>query len=184
MISSGEFADVCFILRLSTLPICCDGQFWPGKVSSGCREKWSCHLAFLRYFIVWYFTLMYGATGTISFTEMPAIPDGSPLQILAFVFLFWVRVVSFMDRWCIWRSACCRQLFYPVISKGSGCIHIAYSFIQVLPMYELWCILWCCASCHDDHRRLCLPLKTTKYRRFSRVLIHCTGRFYIGRFEQ
>ena len=51
--------------------------------------------AALKYFLMGSFatgillfgiSLLYGATGTISFAELPALLNGSPFQILAFVF--------------------------------------------------------------------------------------------------
>ena len=91
-------------------------------------------------------SLIYGATGTISFAELPFTLDGDPLQILAFVFLitafaFKLSIVPFH----LWTadvyegSPIATTSFLSVISKGA----IAFVFIATLykvfqPMEELW----------------------------------------------
>ncbi|MGF2414751.1 MAG: NADH-quinone oxidoreductase subunit N, partial [Ferruginibacter sp.] len=91
-------------------------------------------------------SLLYGATGTISFAELPALLNGSPLQIMAFVFLFSafafkLSIVPFH----LWTadvyegSPFAVTSFLSVISKGA----IAFVFISTLykvfqPMHEVW----------------------------------------------
>src|SRR5436305_179545 len=77
-------------------------------------------------------SLMYGATGTISFAELPSRLDGSSLQIFAFVFLltafaFKLSIVPFH----LWTadvyegSPIAATSFLSVLSKGS----VAFIFI-------------------------------------------------------
>jgi len=91
-------------------------------------------------------SLLYGATGTISFAELPQQLDGSAFQILAFVFLFAafafkLSIVPFH----LWTadvyegSPIAATSFLSVISKGS----IAFVFISALynvfqPMQDVW----------------------------------------------
>ena len=81
-------------------------------------------------------SLMYGATGTVSFTELPAMLDNSPLQILAFVFFFTafafkMSVVPF-HLWTadVYEGApIAATSFLSVISKGYR-LCIAHHFVQ------------------------------------------------------
>jgi NADH-quinone oxidoreductase subunit N len=82
---------------------------------------------------------MYGATGSISFTEIPVLLDGSPLQILAFVFLFTafafkLSVVPF-HLWTadVYEGApVAVTAFLSVISKGS------VAFILLTTLYKVF----------------------------------------------
>jgi NADH-quinone oxidoreductase subunit N len=90
--------------------------------------------------------LIYGATGTISFAELPQHLNGSPLQILALVFLFSafafkLSVVPFH----LWTadvyegSPMAVTSFLSVISKGA----VAFIFVATLykvfqPMQAIW----------------------------------------------
>jgi NADH-quinone oxidoreductase subunit N len=89
---------------------------------------------------------MYGATGTLSFAALPQLLDGSPLQILAFIFMFTgfafkLSIVPFH----LWTadvyegSPIAVTAFLSVVSKGS----IAFIFITALykvfqPMEAVW----------------------------------------------
>ena len=91
-------------------------------------------------------SLVYGVTGTISFATMPALLDGSPLMIMAFVFLFTafafkLSIVPFH----LWTADVYEGApfavtsFLSVISKGS----VAFIFMATLykvfePMQEVW----------------------------------------------
>jgi NADH-quinone oxidoreductase subunit N len=90
--------------------------------------------------------LIYGATGTINFAALPALLNGSPLQILAFVFVFTaiafkLSIVPFH----LWTadvyegSPIAVTAFLSVISKGA----VAFVFISILykvfqPMQDVW----------------------------------------------
>jgi NADH-quinone oxidoreductase subunit N len=89
---------------------------------------------------------VYGATGTISFSEIPNQLNENPLQLLAFIFLFTafafkLSIVPFH----LWTadvyegSPIAVTSFLSVISKGS----MAFIFISALykvfqPLHELW----------------------------------------------
>lgn len=91
-------------------------------------------------------SLLYGATGTISFAELPSQLTGSSFQVLAFVFVFAafafkLSIVPFH----LWTadvyegSPIATTSFLSVISKGS----IAFVFISTLynafqPLHEVW----------------------------------------------
>ena len=90
--------------------------------------------------------MIYGATVTISFAEIPAILDGSPLQILVLVFLFTgfafkLSIVPF-HLWTadVYEGApIAATSFLSVISKGS----VAFIFMTTLykvfqPMSGIW----------------------------------------------
>ena len=91
-------------------------------------------------------SLIYGATGTISFAELPKHLDGNPLQVLSLVFLFSafafkLSIVPFH----LWTadvyegSPIAATSFLSVISKGA----VAFIFMAALykvfqPMHEVW----------------------------------------------
>ena len=91
-------------------------------------------------------SLIYGATGTINFAELPFKLDGSPLQILAFVFLitafaFKLSIVPFH----LWTadvyegSPIATTSFLSVISKGAIAFVLIATLYKVFqPMEELW----------------------------------------------
>ena len=91
-------------------------------------------------------SLIYGATGTINFAEIPALLDGTGLQILAFVFLFTafafkLSIVPFH----LWTadvyegSPIAVTSFLSVISKGSIAFILLTTLYKVFaPMHELW----------------------------------------------
>ena len=91
-------------------------------------------------------SLVYGATGTINFAELPAQMNNGPLHILAFVFLFTafafkLSVVPF-HLWTadVYEGApMATTSFLSVLSKGA----VAFIFISTLnkvflPMQEIW----------------------------------------------
>src|ERR1043165_1013557 len=83
MISSGSLLMFFLSLELSTLPIAAMANFdLAKKISSEASMKMILSSAFSSGILLFGFSLMYGATGTLDFTGMPAMLDGSPLQIL------------------------------------------------------------------------------------------------------
>ncbi|MEJ7587485.1 MAG: NADH-quinone oxidoreductase subunit N [Ferruginibacter sp.] len=89
MISSGSLLLFFLALELSTLPVAAMANFdLEKKISAEAAMKMILSSAFSSGILLFGISLMYGITGTISFTEIPALLDGSPLQILAFIFLF------------------------------------------------------------------------------------------------
>lgn len=151
MISSGNLLMFYLSLELSSIPVAAIANFdLDKKRSSEGAMKMILSSAFSSGILLFGISLMYGATGTISFAELPAQLDGgSPLQILAFIFLFAafafkLSVVPFH----LWTadvyegSPIAATLFLSVISKGA----IAFVFISALyrvfqPLQETWYIM-------------------------------------------
>jgi NADH-quinone oxidoreductase subunit N len=147
MISSGNLLMFYLSLELSTIPIAAMANFdLAKKTSSEAAMKMILSSAFSSGILLFGISLIYGATGTISFTELPKQLDGSSLQILAFVFLFTgfafkLSIVPFH----LWTadvyegSPIAVTCFLSVISKGS----IAFIFISALykvfqPLQDVW----------------------------------------------
>ncbi len=147
MISSGNLLIFFLSLELSTIPVAALANFdLEKKRSSEGAMKMILSSAFSSGILLFGISLMYGATGTISFAEIPAKLDGSSLQVLAFVFLFSafafkLSIVPFH----LWTadvyegSPIAVSSFLSVISKGS----VAFIFISALykvfqPMQAVW----------------------------------------------
>ncbi len=147
LLSSGNFLMFYLSLELATIPIAALANFDLNKrISAEAAMKMILSSAFSSGILLFGISLMYGATGTISFTELPALLNGSPLQIIAFVFLFSafafkLSIVPFH----LWTadvyegSPFAVTSFLSVISKGA----IAFVFISTLykvfqPMHAVW----------------------------------------------
>ena len=147
MISSGSFLMFFLSLELSTIPVAAMSNFdLEKKISSEAAMKMILSSAFSSGILLFGISLIYGATGTINFTELPALLDGSPLQILAFVFLFTafafkLSIVPFH----LWTadvyegSPVAVTSFLSVISKGSIAFILLTTLYKVFaPMHETW----------------------------------------------
>ena len=147
MISSGNLLIFYLSLELATIPVAAMANFdLVKKRSSEGAMKMILSSAFSSGILLFGISLLYGATGTISFAEIPLQLDNSPLQILAFVFLFTafafkLSIVPFH----FWTadvyegSPMAVTAFLSVVSKGS----VAFIFISTLykafqPMGEMW----------------------------------------------
>lgn len=147
LISSGNLLMFFLALELSTIPVAAMANFdLDKKRSSEAAMKMILTSAFSSGILLFGISLMYGATGTIHFSELPQRLDGSPLQVLAFVFLFAafafkLSIVPFH----LWTadvyegSPMATTSFLSVISKGA----IAFIFISALykvfqPMQAAW----------------------------------------------
>ena len=147
LISSGNFLMFFLSLELATIPVAAMANFDLDKrISSEGAMKFILSSAFSSGILLFGISLIYGATGTISFTELPALINGSSFQVLAFVFLFTafafkMSIVPFH----LWiagvyeGSPMATTSFLSVISKGA----VAFIFITVLykvfqPMQEVW----------------------------------------------
>ena len=147
LISSGNLLMFFLSLELATIPVAAMANFdLEKKMSSEAAMKMILSSAFSSGILLFGISLVYGATGTISFAELPALLNGSPLQILAFVFLFTafafkLSVVPF-HLWTadVYEGApVATTSFLSVVSKGA----IAFIFLSSLykvfqPMNELW----------------------------------------------
>ena len=147
MISSGNLLMFYLSLELATIPVAAMANFdLEKKLSSEAAMKMILSSAFSSGILLFGISLIYGATGTISFAELPAILNSSPLMILVFVFLFTafafkLSIVPFH----LWTadvyegSPFAVTSFLSVISKGS----VAFIFMATLykvfqPMHDIW----------------------------------------------
>ena len=147
MISSGNLLMFYLGLELSTIPVAALSNFdLEKRTSSEAAMKMILSSAFSSGILLFGISLVYGATGTISFSELPQALNSAPLQILAFVFLvsaFGVKlsVVPFH----LWTadvyegSPIAVASFLSVVSKGS----IAFIFLTALykvfqPLSGVW----------------------------------------------
>ncbi len=147
MISSGNLLMFFLSLEMATIPVAAMVNFdLEKKVSSEAAMKMILSSAFSSGILLFGISLVYGVTGTISFAEMPAMLDGSPLMIMAFVFLFTafafkLSIVPF-HLWTadVYEGApFAATSFLSVISKGS----VAFIFMATLykvfePMQDVW----------------------------------------------
>ena len=147
MISSGNLLMFYLSLELSTIPVAALANFdLEKRISSEAAMKMILSSAFSSGILLFGISIMYGATGTISFTEMARHLDGNPLQMLAFVFLFTgfafkLSIVPF-HLWTadVYEGApIAVTSFLSVVSKGS----VAFIFILALYnpfkfFYERW----------------------------------------------
>lgn len=147
LISAGNLLMFFLALELATIPVAAMSNFdLDKKRSSEGAMKMILSSAFSSGILLFGISLIYGATGTISFTEIPSQLHGSPLEILAFVFFFAafafkLSIVPFH----LWTadvyegSPMATTSFLSVVSKGA----VAFIFMSVLykvfqPMHELW----------------------------------------------
>jgi NADH-quinone oxidoreductase subunit N len=150
MLSSGNMLIFYLALELSTIPVAAMANFdVEKKRSAEGAMKMILSSAFSSGILLFGISLLYGATGTVNFTEITQQLDGSPLQILAFVFLFTafafkLSIVPFH----LWTadvyegSPVATTSFLSVISKGA----VAFVFITALykvfqPIQEVWYVM-------------------------------------------
>jgi NADH-quinone oxidoreductase subunit N len=147
LISSGNLLMFFLALELATIPVAAMANFdLDKKRSSEAAMKMILTSAFSSGILLFGISIIYGATGTISFDELPQYLNGNPLQVLALVFLFSafafkLSIVPFH----LWTadvyegSPIAATSFLSVISKGA----VAFIFMSALykvfqPMYEVW----------------------------------------------
>ena len=147
MISSGNLLMFFLSLELATIPVAAMANFdLDKKRSSEAAMKFILSSAFSSGILLFGISMVYGATGTLSFELLPAQLNGNTLQVLAFIFLFAafafkLSIVPFH----LWTadvyegSPVAVSAFLSVISKGS----VAFIFLTTLykvfqPMNELW----------------------------------------------
>lgn len=147
LISSGNLLMFFLALELATIPVAAIANFdLDKKRSSEAAMKMILSSAFSSGILLFGISLVYGAAGSISFTELPDLLNGSPLQVLALVFLFSafafkLSIVPF-HLWTadVYEGApMATSAFLSVISKGA----VAFIFMATLykvfqPMHYLW----------------------------------------------
>jgi NADH-quinone oxidoreductase subunit N len=147
LISSGSFLIFYLSLELATIPVAAMANFdLDKKISSEAAMKMILSSAFSSGILLFGISIIYGVIGTISFAQLPAMLNGSSIQILAFVFLltafaFKLSIVPFH----LWTadvyegSSMPTTAFLSVISKGA----VAFAFVTALykvfqPMAGIW----------------------------------------------
>ena len=147
MISSGNLLMFYLSLELATIPVAAMANFdLDKKLSSEAAMKMILSSAFSSAILLFGISLLYGATGTVSFSAIPALINGSPIYILAFIFLFTafafkLSIVPFH----LWTadvyegSPFATTAFLSVVSKGA----VAFIFMTTLfkvfqPMLSVW----------------------------------------------
>jgi NADH-quinone oxidoreductase subunit N len=147
LLSSGNFLIFYLSLELATIPIAAMANFdLQKKVSAEAAMKMILSSAFSSGILLFGISLIYGATGTINFAEIPALLTGSSLQVMAFAFLisafaFKLSIVPF-HLWTadVYEGApIAVTSFLSVISKGA----VAFVFVSALykifqPMQAVW----------------------------------------------
>ncbi|MBK8951278.1 MAG: NADH-quinone oxidoreductase subunit N [Chitinophagaceae bacterium] len=147
MISSANMLIFYLSLELATIPVAAMASFdLEKKTSSEGAMKMILSSAFSSGILLFGISLLYGTTGTVNLPELSQSLNGSPLQIMAFVFFFAafafkLSVVPFH----LWTadvyegSPFAVTAFLSVISKGA----VAFIFITMLyhvfqPMLHIW----------------------------------------------
>ncbi len=147
LISGGNLLIFYLSLELSTIPVAAMADFDLRKrFSSEGAMKMILSSAFSSAILLFGISMVYGATGTISFAELPQQLNNSPLQIAAFVFLFSafafkLSIVPFH----LWTADVYEGSPFPtasflsVISKGAFAFILITALFKVFqPMEALW----------------------------------------------
>lgn len=89
MISSGNFLMFYLGLELASIPLAAIVNFDLEKIkSSEAGVKMILSSAFASCIMLFGISMLYGTTGTVSFTELPHLITGGALQVLALIFVF------------------------------------------------------------------------------------------------
>ncbi len=147
LISSGNLLMFFLSLELATIPVAAMANFDLDKRrSSEAAMKMILTSAFSSGILLFGISIIYGATGTLSFTELPQHLNGNPLQILALVFLFSafafkLSIVPF-HLWTadVYEGApIATTAFLSVISKGAVAFIFTATLYKVFqPMSAVW----------------------------------------------
>jgi NADH-quinone oxidoreductase subunit N len=147
MISSNNLLMFYLALELSTIPLAALANFdLEKRRSSEAAFKMIISSAFSSGLLLFGISMLYGTTGTLSFADLPALLNNSPLQIFSFIlviagFGFKISAVPFH----LWTadvyegSPVAVTSYLSVISKGA----ILFVLVSVLykvftPMNESW----------------------------------------------
>lgn len=136
MISGGNLLMFYLGLELSTIPLAAAVNFDLGKKrSSEAAMKLLFSSAFSSALLLFGISMIYGTTGTLTFSEIPAQLNGDPLQLFAFILLlagfgFKISVAPF-HLWTadVYEGApVAVTSFLSVVSKGA----VLFVFVSVL----------------------------------------------------
>ncbi len=147
LVSSGNLLLFFLAIELATIPVAAMVNFdMQKRISSEAGMKMILSSAFSSGILLFGISLIYGATGTIQFAELPLLMKASPLMIMAFIFFitafaFKLSIVPFH----LWTAdvyeggPIASTAFLSVVSKGA----VAFIFISMLykvfqPMHEVW----------------------------------------------
>lgn len=147
MISGGNLLMFYLGLELSTIPLAAAANFdLTRRRSSEAAMKLIFSSAFSSALLLFGISMIYGTTGTLTFSELPALLQNDPLQIFAFIllvagFAFKISVVPF-HLWTadVYEGApVAVTSFLSVVSKGA----VLFVFVSVLytvfqPMADTW----------------------------------------------
>ncbi len=147
MISSGNLLMFYLGLEMSTIPLAAAANFdLTKRRSSEGAMKLIFSSAFSSACLLFGISLLYGTTGTLIFSELPALINNNPLQLFAFIliiagFAFKISVVPF-HLWTadVYEGApVAVTSFLSVVSKGA----VLFVFVSVLynvfsPLEEVW----------------------------------------------
>jgi NADH-quinone oxidoreductase subunit N len=140
LLSSGNLLMFYLSLELASIPVAAMANFdLQKRVSSEAAVKMILSSAFSSGILLFGISLIYGATGTISFAELPGLLQLNNLQVLAFIFLFAafafkLSIVPF-HLWTadVYQGApTATSAFLSVISKG------AFAFVFIIALYKVF----------------------------------------------
>ena len=140
LLSSGNLLMFYLSLELASIPAAAMVNFdLERRQSSEGAMKMILNSAFSSGILLFGISLLYGATGTLDFEQLPAVVKAEPLQILAFIFIFAafafkLSVVPFH----LWTADVYQgapppaAAFLSVISKG------AFAFVFITALYRVF----------------------------------------------
>lgn len=151
MISGGNLLMFYLGLELSTIPLAAAANFdLTKRRSSEAAMKLIFSSAFASALLLFGISMIYGTTGTLTFSQLPQHITGDPLQIFAFILLlagfgFKISVVPF-HLWTadVYEGApIAVTSFLSVISKGA----VLFVFVSVLytvfrPIAGIWYLMF------------------------------------------
>jgi NADH-quinone oxidoreductase subunit N len=147
MLSAGNLLMFYLGLELSTIPVAAMANFdLERKKSSEAAMKMILSSAFSSGILLFGISLLYGATGTLSFHELPQALNNSSLQILAFIMIFTAFAFKLsVAPFHLWTadvyegSPIAVTAFLSVISKGAMAFLFTTTLYRVFqPMHGVW----------------------------------------------
>ncbi len=138
LISSGNLLMFYLSLELATIPVAAMANFdLQKRESSEAAVKMILTSAFSSGILLFGISLVYGATGTISFDLMPSLINTSPLQVMAFIFLFAafafkLSIVPFH----LWTADVYQGAPMPTTAFLSVVSKAAFAFVFITALYK------------------------------------------------